>query len=176
MPDAVGAPVDVLVNNAGGFAVQRPPVGAELEDVAEHWRRNLTVNVIGAALVVGAVEDRFRAGGAIVNIGSIGAEQAGNPYSAAKAALQAWSAGLAERLGPRDITVNTIAPGYVEETGLFGGPVSDARRAALIGKTHVGRAGRPDDIASLVSFLASGEARHLTGQTIHVNGGAHTTR
>lgn len=176
LPEVLQGGVDVLVNNAGGFPVPAPPAGAGLEAVAEHWRRNLAVNVIGAALVVAALETRMRSGGAVISIGSIGAEYAGNPYSAAKAALQAWSAGLAARLGPRDVTVNVVAPGYVEETDLFGGAVSDTRRADLIGKTHVGRPGRPGDIAGLVHFLASEDARHVTGQTLHVNGGAHTSR
>jgi 3-oxoacyl-[acyl-carrier protein] reductase len=168
--------VDVVVNNAGGFVGIAPGLAAGLDAVAEHWRRTLAVNVVGSALVVAALEDRIRSGGTVINVGSIGAEYAGNPYSAAKAALQAWSAGLAQRLGPRDITVNALAPGYVEETELFGGPLGAERRAAQVARTHVGRVGRPSDVAGLVSFLASADARHITGQTIHVNGGAHTTR
>lgn len=168
--------VHVLVNNAGGFAGAPPHPSGDLDALAEHWRRSLTINVIGAALVVAALEDTLQPGGAIVSVGSIGAEYAGNPYSAAKAALQAWSAGLAQRLGPRDITVNAVSPGYVEDTDLFGGPLSEERRAGHIAKTHLGRPGRPSDVAGLVSFLASDDARHITGQTIHVNGGAHTTR
>ncbi|WP_188037273.1 SDR family NAD(P)-dependent oxidoreductase [Actinotalea sp. JY-7885] len=175
LPAAVGA-VDVVVNNAGGFAGAPPGPASPLEAVAAHWRRSLAVNVVGAALVVAALEDRIAPGGSVITIGSIGAEYAGNPYSAAKAALQAWGAGLSERLGPRDVTVNTVAPGYVEDTDLFGGPLGTERRAAQIARTHTGRPGRPSDIAGVVVFLASADARHITGQTIHVNGGAHTTR
>ncbi|HIY65769.1 MAG TPA: SDR family oxidoreductase, partial [Candidatus Agrococcus pullicola] len=126
--------------------------------------------------VTRALEHRIRPGGAVVSIGSIGAEYAGNPYSASKAALQAWNAGVSERLGARDITANVVAPGYVEGTNLFGGPLGADRRTALVERTHTKRVGKPEDIGSIVSFLASPKARHITGQTMHVNGGAHTTR
>ena len=69
-----------------------------------------------------------------------------------------------------------ISPGYVAGTGFFHGTLSEERRAALIGRTHNGRAGQPADIAKTAWFLASGGARHISGQTLHVNGGAHTTR
>ena len=66
--------------------------------------------------------------------------------------------------------------GYVAGTGFFHGTLSEERRAALIGRTHNGRAGQPGDIAETAWFLASGGARHISGQTLNVNGGAHTTR
>ncbi|AEE44952.1 SDR family NAD(P)-dependent oxidoreductase [Cellulomonas fimi] len=181
-PESVGTlrddldAVDVVVNNAGGFVGPPPPAGAGLADVAAHWHRGLAVNLVGAVLVVTALEDRLRAGGAVVSVGSIGAEYAGNPYSVAKAALQAWSVGLSERLGPRDVTVNAVAPGYVEGTDLFGGPLDAERRRTLVGRTSLGRPATPEDVAGTVVFLASADARHLTGQTVHVNGGARTTR
>lgn len=111
--DAVAQAVgdlDVLVNNAGGFVGAAPREAHDLEAVARHWADTLRVNLVGHALVLAACEPRLRAGGAVVSIGSIGAEYAGNPYSVAKAALQAWTAGTAERLGPRDVTVYAIAP------------------------------------------------------------------
>lgn len=168
--------LDVLVNNAGGF-VGRPPSGApDVEAIADHWERTLRVNLVGPALVLAMLEPGLRDGGAVVSIGSIGAEYAGNPYSVAKAAVQAWSAGAAERLGARGITANAIAPGYVAGTNLWGGPVAEERHASLVERTLVGRAGSPADIAELAFFLCSPGGRHITGQTIHVNGGAYLTR
>ena len=176
LADAFASGVDVIVNNAGAFAMTSPPSGASLEDFADYWHRNIQVNVVGAALAVTALEDRIRDDGAIVSIGSIGAEYAGNPYSVAKAALAAWSVGVSQKLGPRGIRANVIAPGYIEQTDLFGGPISETRHAALIEKTHLGRTGHPSDVAALVTFLASPAARNITGQTLHLNAGAHTTR
>jgi 3-oxoacyl-[acyl-carrier protein] reductase len=90
--------------------------------------------------------------------------------------LSAWTAGLSSKVGPKGLTANVIAPGYIAETDFFHGTLSDQRRTALIGATHNGRAGHPSDIAETTYFLASDGARHITGQTLHVNGGAHTTR
>lgn len=168
--------IDVVVNNAGGFA--GPPLGAEasLEQHEDHWLASLRANLLGAVLTVTSVEHLIRSGGSVVSIGSIGAEYAANAYSTAKAALAAWNTGLSERLGARGITANVVSPGFVDGTNLFGGRMGDGRRAALVGRTHVKRAGHPADVAALVTFVASEGARHVTGQNLHVNGGAHTTR
>ncbi len=168
--------LDVLVNNAGGFATPPPPVDAGLSELGEYWMAGLRRNLLGAVLTTAAVEPIIIAGGSIISVGSIGGEYASNPYSVAKAAISAWNVGLSERVGPRGITANVIAPGYVEGTSLFGGPLPKERLADLIGRTHVKRAATTADIAATALFLASDGARHLTGQVIHVNGGAHTTR
>jgi 3-oxoacyl-[acyl-carrier protein] reductase len=177
MADELGPDLDVVVNMAGGNTdLDRPEGQAGLEDVLGAWRANLDANLLSAVLTTTAVLDKLRPGGAIVNIGSVGAEYAATSYGAAKAALAAWTAGLSAQVGPKALTANVISPGYIAETDFFKGKLSSQRRAALIEATHNGRAGHPGDIAETTYFLASAGARHITGQTLHVNGGAHTTR
>ena len=185
MAGELGADLDVLVNMAGGntdfTATATPPGGpggpiAELEAVAAAWHGNLDANLLSAVLTTTAVLGKLRAGGSIINVGSIGAEYASTSYGAAKAAVAAWTAGLSAEVGARGLTANVISPGYIAETDFFRGRLTGERKAALIGATHNGRAGRPGDIAETAYFLASDGARHITGQILHVNGGAHTTR
>ncbi|NJC24017.1 3-oxoacyl-[acyl-carrier protein] reductase [Arthrobacter pigmenti] len=175
--DELNGHVDVLVNNAGGFA-PRPTNEEEnpINATASQWMENLRLNLLSAVLMTTACQPRLRPGSAVIHLGSIGAEYAGNAYSTAKAALAAWNAGLSAQLGPNGITTNVIAAGYIEDTDLFHGGMRDERRAKLIAATHDKRAGDAADIAATAFFLASPGARHITGQTIHVNGGAHTTR
>lgn len=178
MADELGPNLDVLVNMAGGNTDFTRPGGQEpdLGQVAAAWRANLDANLLSAVLTTTAVLGSLRAGGSIINVSSIGAEYASTSYGAAKAALAAWTAGLSADVGPRGLTANAISPGYIAGTGFFRGKLTEQRRAALISATHDGRAGQPGDIAETAWFLASDGARHITGQTLHVNGGAHTTR
>ncbi|MFR9723512.1 SDR family NAD(P)-dependent oxidoreductase [Streptomyces sp. MS19] len=168
--------LDVLVNAAGGLA--DPPTDglSPLAGQAARWRADLELNLLSAVLTTTALQDKLTEGSAVISIGSIGAERRGGSYGAAKAALAAWGAFLSAQLAPRGVTSNVISAGFIDETGFFGGALSDDRRAALVEETHNKRAGVPADIAETAYFLASPGARHLTGQTLHVNGGAHTTR
>ncbi len=172
-PDRPGT-LDVLVNAAGGLASAAGP--SPLEEVAAQWRANLELNLLSAVLTTEAVAGRLAAGGAVVSIGSIGAERRGGSYGAAKAALAAWNAALSARIGPNGVTCNVIASGYVADTAFFQGGMTEERHRALVEETHTKRAGTVDDIAATVCFLASPGGRHITGQTLHVNGGAFTTR
>ncbi|MBB5911308.1 3-oxoacyl-[acyl-carrier protein] reductase [Nocardia transvalensis] len=172
----LGPSVDVLVNMAGGNTDFTASAPESLKDVAAQWNANLAANLLSAVLTTTALRDRLADGGSVINVGSIGAEYAGSSYGAAKAALAAWSAGLSAQLGPNGVTVNTVSPGYIEDTDFFHGQLTDERRDHLVAATHDKRPGRPDDVADLIEFLASPQARHLTGQTLHLNGGAYTTR
>jgi len=165
--------VDVLVNNAGGNTDSGTAALEGLAGLAEAWRANLDANVLSAVLVTAALRRRLAAGGAVVSISSIAAHRGGaGSYGAAKAAVEAWNLTLAEEVGADRITANVIAPGYIEATEFFRDRMTEQRRSNLIAQTATGRAGAPDDIAGTVLFLTSPAATHITGQVLHVNGGA----
>lgn len=168
--------IDVLVNNAGGNITLDADGKTDLASYARDFRANLDANLVGAALTTKALEDRLADGGAVVHIGSIAAEQAAGSYGAAKAGLANWNIDLAQRLGRRGVTANVVSPGYIADTEFFRDKLSGERREQLVAATATGRAGVPADIAGTVAFLASPAARHITGQVLHVNGGARATR
>ena len=172
----LGETLDVLVNAAGGLADATPAEASPLEALFAQWQANLAQNLLSAVLTTASVQDKLTPGGSVISIGSIGAERRGGSYGAAKAALAAWNAFLSAEIGPRDITSNVISAGYIAGTNFFRGQMTGERHSALIQETHDKRPGTPDDIAQTAYFLASHGARHITGQTIHVNGGAFTTR
>jgi 3-oxoacyl-[acyl-carrier protein] reductase len=189
----LGDTLDVLVNNAGGNTdfddqaedeAQRADgerntgdsCRVRLERLAASWRANLDANLISAVLTTNAVAGRLAPGGSVISIGTIGAERGGGSYGAAKAALAAWNADLSAEIGPRGVTANVISPGYIADTNFFRDRLTRERRDHLIAATHDKRPGRPDDIAETAHFLASPGASHITGQIVHVNGGAFTTR
>ncbi len=165
-------PVDVLVNAAGGVPTVEGLDG--LEAVAADWRAEFDTNVLTAVLLTTALVPRLRRpGGRVVSLSSIAALRGGGgSYSGAKAALHGWTYGLAADLGAEGITVNLVAPGYVEGTEFFGGPMTPERHRRLVEQTVVGRPGRPEEVAGMVRYLASEEAADVTGQVLQINGGA----
>ncbi|MDM4720919.1 SDR family oxidoreductase [Micromonospora sp. WMMA1363] len=170
--EAVGErSVDAVVNNAGGY------LGGDtgsLAGVAAQWRANLDANVLTAVLLTEALRPALRRpGGRVVLVSSIAAQRGGGgPYSAAKAALHGWAYDLAVRLGPEQITVNVVSPGYVTDTEFFGDRMMPEGHAKRVAATLVGRAGTPDDIAEAVRYLAGPSAGYVTGQVLGVNGGS----
>lgn len=171
LPDSI----DVLVNNAGGNTDFDTEASSDLASYARDFRANLDANLVSAALTTKALEGRLAEGGAVVHIGSIAGVRGAGSYGAAKAGLAVWNVDLAGTLGARGITANVVAPGYIADTEFFRDRLTDERRAELVTETAVGRAGSPADVAGTVAFLASPAARHITGQVLHVNGGAYRT-
>ncbi|WGW12295.1 SDR family oxidoreductase [Saxibacter everestensis] len=168
--------ISVLVNNAGGNTDFDRTATGELGDLAEAWRANFESNVVTAVLMTTALRPALRKGGAIITIGSIAADKGAGSYGAAKAAVASWNVDLAGEVGPEGITANVVSPGYIAETEFFRDALTDERKEDLVAATMTGRAGAPGDIAAMVGFLASENARQITGQVLAVNGGEWTTR
>ncbi|MGW0194794.1 SDR family NAD(P)-dependent oxidoreductase [Nonomuraea sp. NPDC003201] len=168
------ATIDVLVNNAGGNVETH----GGSDGLAERWTGNFRANVLTSVLATEAFRELLNPSGRIVFISSIAALRGsgGTSYGPMKAALHPYAFDLATALGPRGITVNVVAPGFIEDTEFFGGTLDDGRRATLVAQTHTGRPGTPQDIAGTVHWLASPDAGHVTAQIIQVNGGAERGR
>lgn len=174
--EALPERLDVLVNNAGGNTDFDRPEPTDLPALAAQWRANFDSNVLSAVLTTTALTPRLADGSRVVLLGSIAARQGAGSYGAAKAALEAYAATAATELGPRGITVNVVAPGLILDTEFFRGRLGEEGIARRVAVTKNKRPGTPADVAATVRFLASPEAGHLTGQVIHVNGGAYLGR
>jgi 3-oxoacyl-[acyl-carrier protein] reductase len=161
--------VDVLVNNAG---VTRD--GLSMRMSVEDWDTVLNTNLKGAFNFVQAVQRPMikQRSGRIINISSVigligNAGQAN--YAASKAGLIGFTKSLARELASRGITVNAVAPGLIETD--MTAVLSDEIRKTILSKIPLGTLGQPDDIAAAVAFLASAEAKYITGQVLAVDGG-----
>ncbi|WP_433002227.1 SDR family NAD(P)-dependent oxidoreductase [Kribbella sp. CA-294648] len=169
--------VHVLVNNAGGNVdFTGSSVDDDLEQVKLSWLANLEANLLTAVLASAAIGPRLADGGAVVHVGSIAGASGSGSYGASKAALAVWNQNLAAELGPRGITSNVVAPGFTADTEFFGDRLTSERRQKLLEATMTKREGEVPDVVAAIHFLASPGARHITGQVLHVNGGALTTR
>ena len=167
--DRFGGPIDVLVNNA---AVSMDGLLMMLPEAS--WDRVLDVNLKGAYLCCKTALRGMIAGrsGRIISIVSPAAffgKEGASSYAAAKAGLVALSKSLAREVARYGITVNTVSPGYVDTQLIADLPA--ATREAFLGEIPLARFGTPDDVAGVVTFLASSAAAYMTGTTVHVDGG-----
>jgi 3-oxoacyl-[acyl-carrier protein] reductase len=163
--------IDILVNNAGvtkdGLAVRMKPAD---------WDLVLNINLRGAFLAAqqalpGMMKERW---GRIINIASV-VGQSGNPgqanYVASKAGVIGLTKALAQEVGSRNITVNAVAPGFIETD--MTAKLTPEQRDAMLAKVPLKRAGLPEDVAAAVKFLASDDAAYITGLILSVNGGMY---
>lgn len=167
--ETAGAPLDILVNNAG---LTRDMLALRMKD--EDWEQVLNVDLAAPFRLCRATLKGMlrRRSGRIVNIASIigttgNAGQAN--YAAAKAGMVGMSKSLAQEAGSRGVTVNVVAPGFIVTP--MTDVLPDAQKEKLLSSIPLARLGQPEDIASAVLYLASDEARWVTGATLHVNGG-----
>ncbi|MEM6621586.1 MAG: 3-oxoacyl-[acyl-carrier-protein] reductase [Pseudomonadota bacterium] len=166
--DAMGA-LDILVNNAG---ITRDNLFMRMSD--DEWQNVIDVNLtatfkLSKAVLRGMMKARW---GRIIGITSV-VGVTGNPgqgnYATAKAGMIGMSKSLAAEVASRGVTVNCIAPGFIETA--MTGKLTDEQKTAIFGRIPAGRMGSPAEIAAATLYLASQEAAYVTGQTIHVNGG-----
>lgn len=168
MLDGAPAPL-IVVNNAG---VTRDNLMLRMS--ADEWQEVLDTNLNGAfrvtkAALRGMIKARW---GRVINVGSVVA-RLGNPgqanYVASKAGLEGFTRSLALEVGTRGITVNLLAPGFIETD--MTAALSSEQTAAMLTRIPLGRMGTAKEVAALVGFLSGDDAAYITGQTIHVNGG-----
>jgi len=163
--------VDILVNNA---AITKDNLALRMKK--EDWDAVIATNLTGAFLAIqqvlpGMMKERW---GRIINISSVVGE-AGNPgqanYVASKAGLIGLTKSIAQEMGSRNITVNAIAPGFIETD--MTAVLADELKAGMLARVPLKRFGKPEDVAAAVRFLASEEAAYITGHVLDVNGGMY---
>ncbi|HUO03429.1 MAG TPA: 3-oxoacyl-[acyl-carrier-protein] reductase, partial [Rhizomicrobium sp.] len=166
---AASAPIDILINNAG---ITRDNLFMRMKD--DEWDQVIQVNLTAAfrlsrAVLRGMMKKRW---GRIVQITSI-VGATGNPgqgnYAAAKAGLIGMTKSLAAEVASRNITVNAVAPGFIQTA--MTDVLTDQQKEAIATRIPLARMGKPEEIAAAVVYLASEEAAYVTGETIHINGG-----
>jgi 3-oxoacyl-[acyl-carrier protein] reductase len=162
--------LDILVNNSGVYEF-----GALEEITEEHYHKQFNVNVLGLLLVTQAAAKHMGEGSSIVNVSSLVTRivpPASAVYTGTKGAVDAITGVLSQELGPRKIRVNAVNPGVVSTEGTqSAGIIGSEFEAGAVAKTPLGRVGQPQDIASIVAFLASDDSYWLNGEILFAAGG-----
>jgi len=163
--------VEILINNAG---ITRDNIVLRMSD--EEWADVLNIHLTGTFQISKTVLKFMlkKKWGRIINItstsASIGNKGQAN-YSAAKAGVEAFSKSLAKEVGSRAITVNSVAPGYIETD--MTEQISNTIKEEILKQIPLSRFGKPEEVSELIEFLITDEASYITGQTIHINGGLY---
>ena len=168
--DSIGPPT-ILVNNAG---ITRDQLLMRMNE--EDWDDVLETNLksiyrLSKACLRGMMKNRW---GRIINVGSVVGSMGNSGqsnYSASKAGMQGFSRALAREVGSRNITVNTVSPGFIETD--MTSQLPEEGKKIMLEKIPLGRMGSPQEVACVVKFLASSSGDYITGETIHVNGGLY---
>ena len=171
--EKLGGKIDILINNAGGLLGRVRT--SEMSD--EHFHNVMDVNFSSTFYCTRAVLPYMPDGGSIVNLSSLAAHDGGGNgsviYSASKAAVIGFTRGMAKELGPRKITVNALAPGFIANTTFHNTFTPNAVQEAIVGKTPIQRAGTPDDVANAALYLVSELGSFITGEIMEINGGLY---
>lgn len=168
--------IDILVNNAGVF-FDHPVDGTDYEEWQDAWRKTLGVNLIGPANLIHALVPQMieQGHGRIINVSSRGAfrgEPVSPAYGASKAGLNSLSQSLAVALGPHNIQVMAVAPGFVE-TDMTAHMLEGESGAGIRSQSPMNRVAQPEEVAATIAWLASPEAEFVSGTIIDVNGASY---
>tara|TARA_B100001029_G_C15059749_1_gene457383 strand:- start:2144 stop:2896 length:753 start_codon:yes stop_codon:yes gene_type:complete len=161
--------IDILVNNAG---ITRDNIIIRMQE--DDWDKVINVNLKGCFNGIKTVAKQMmkNKGGRIINITSViglTGNSGQSNYAASKAGIIALTKSMAKELGKRNITINAVAPGYIETN--MTKELSENLKEQMVSSIPLGKLGKPDDVANMVCFLASKEAEYITGQTFNVDGG-----
>ncbi len=169
----LGGQIDILINNAGSLLGR--VTTSEMSDA--HFQRVMDVNFSSTFYCTRAVLPYMPDGGRIVNLSSQAAHDGGGHgsviYAAAKGAIISFTRGMAKELGPRNITVNALAPGFIAKTAFHDTFTPQAVQAANVAKTPLKRAGTAADVASAALYLVSEMGAFVTGEVMAINGGLY---
>jgi 3-oxoacyl-[acyl-carrier protein] reductase len=165
--------LDILVNNVGGL-IQRSVIG---DMDFKLWRQVLAVNLDSTFLMTHFALPLINKGGRIINIASLAGRNGGHAgataYATSKAAVFGFTRGLSKELATSGITVNALAPGFIESTPFHDTFTTAESKAATLETIPLGRAGVPEDVAGAALWLASDHARFVTGTVVDINGGQY---